>query len=205
MQKKEKYSDEELIIGLQEGDSKMIEYLYRLFSETAKKHFLKPYYEINVDDFPDIIQESFITFYQNIIAKKYPRSSYEVTNKVSILTYLLGIFKNILNKKKIKMFKEENSFNEFLTQLTPDEKSDSLEYLKEESVTNEKILNKVISSLSEKERTLLSMIFSEGKTTHDIAADLNISEISFRHFKSRLLSKIIREINLMSKEEPKNG
>ena len=184
----EKYSDEEIIQRINEGDIKLFEILIRRYDPFLYK--IGRTYRYNHEDTEDLMQDAYINAYCNL--KKFQ-------NRSSFKTWLTRIILNVCYQKQHKLsFK-----NEIISDNVQNEKSN---ILFSHSTDNEKIamnkelghvLENAIHEIPEDYRIVFTLRELNGLSVAETAEALDITESNVKVRLNRAKGMLQKEIKKM--------
>lgn len=171
---------EALIEGIRQGETAALQAVY-------KKHYRMVYALVNkyngdIHDVKDIMQETVIALYQNVVKGKY-----QPTAKLS--TYLYRIAKNICTKR----FSAKNSINEL-----PESLADNSEYNIMYQQRQERIKACLLNELKVDCRKVLVYFYYQKMSLADIATEMGFTP-EFAKNKKRRCMQYFR--NIVKKQE----
>lgn len=155
-----KYSEEELVILLQNKDQQAFSYLYDNYS-AALNGIIYRLVE-NRELAEDILQEAFVKIWNNF-------SSYD-TGKGRLFTWMLNITRNLTidtlrskgYKKQAKISSDENSVSNFTDDSRIAERFDAMG------------LRKQLANLKPEQRSIIDLAYFNGYTQDEISKELDI-------------------------------
>ena len=155
-----KYSEEELVFGLQQQDQQIFSYLYDNYSGAL---FGLIYKMVNDKELAeDILQEAFVKIWNNF-------SSYDKT-KGRLFTWMINLTRNLTidtlrskgYKKQSKIYSDENSVNNFSEKTNEAEKFDAMG------------LRKQLTLLKSEQKDIIDLAYFGGFTQDEISKQLGI-------------------------------
>ena len=160
MERINKYSEEELVLRLQQQDQVAFSYLYDNYAAALNTVIFRM-----IDDHKlceDILQEAFLKIWNNF-------SSYD-KSKGRLFTWMLNLTRNLTidtlrskgYKKQSKISSDENSVNNLQDTTTGIDKFDSMG------------IRKQLSTLKTDQRIIIDLAYFSGFTQDEIAKQLNI-------------------------------
>jgi len=175
-----KYSDIEIIEGIRKQDDRILNWIYDNYYRIVRDHVMKN--SGSEDDVSDVLQESVIILYEQIL-----------DNKLGLTTdlrgYFFGIARNIWN---VQLRKKQKT-TELITDHPDDDGiADSNHHLLE------KIVSRAFTKLKPDQQTVLNL-FAEGNSYEEIALKMNLKSDEYARRKKYLCKEAL--IDLV-KEDP---
>lgn len=169
-----KYSEEELVLRLQNRDQQAFSYLYDNYSAALNGIIYRMVEERELSE--DILQEAFVKIWNNF-------SSYD-TGKGRLFTWMLNITRNLTidtlrskgYKKQAKISGDENSVSNFAGDNAGAEKFDAMG------------LRKQLVNLKPEQRNIIDLAYFNGYTQDEISKEMGIP---LGTVKTRMRSAII--------------
>lgn len=153
--------DDKLIVMLQKGDVEAFDLIYNKYSGKLYKFGLK--YLKSKSDAEELVQSVFIKIWEN---KKILRK------ELSFKSYLYTIAYNDI----CKLFRKRNNLQKFISDAL--NKNPHSSFLIDDSIDYQLLLGRVkqiIDTLPERQKSIFKKSREEGKTTKEIAAELDLS------------------------------
>lgn len=155
-----KYSEDELVFGLQQQDQQAFSYLYDNYSGALFGHIFKMVNEKELAE--DILQEAFVKVWNNF-------SSYD-NRKGRLFTWMINLTRNLTidtlrskeYKKQSKIRGDENSVNNLTDSAHAAEKFDSMG------------LRKQLTLLKSDQKEIVDLAYFGGLTQDEISKQLGI-------------------------------
>ena len=155
-----RYSEEELVALLKNGDRQAFEYLYDHYSGALNGIIFKMINNHELAE--DILQEAFVKIWNNF-------SSYD-TSKGRLFTWMLNITRNLTidtirsksYKKQSKIQSSENAVNYASNNINENDRFDGLG------------IRKQVSLLKEEQQRIIDLAYFEGFTQEEISKKLEI-------------------------------
>jgi RNA polymerase sigma factor (sigma-70 family) len=175
-----KYTDIEIIEGIRKQDDRILNWLYDNYYRIVRDHVMKN--SGTEDDVSDVLQESVIILYEQILDNKLNLTS-------DLRGYFFGIARNIWNAQLRKKQKT--------TELISDHPDDDAI---EESNNHllEKIVSRAFTKLKPDQQTVLSL-FAEGNSYEEIALKMNLKSEEYARRKKYMCKEVLLEL---VKEDP---
>jgi RNA polymerase sigma-70 factor (ECF subfamily) len=173
-------SDFELVERLQKGDIEAFDLIYKKYSGKLYAFGLK--YLRSTAESEELVQSIFLKLWEN---------HKNLKKEFSFKSYLFTIAYN----DTCKLFRKRNYLQKYLSDTLADNPESSFEI--EERIEYQSILERVqmiISKLPERQKTILRKSREEGKTTKEIAAELNLSPGTIDNYISDALKFIRRRL-----------
>ena len=175
-----KYSDIEIIGGIRNQDAKILNWLYDNYYRIVKDHVMKN--SGSDDDVSDVLQDSIIVMYEQIVKGKLNLTS-------DLKGYFFGISRNIWS-----------------TQLRKKQKTSELVFDQPEDVaveeSNEHLLEKIVSRAFTKlkpDQQIVLNLFAEGTSYEEIASRMNLKSEEYARRKKYLCKEALMDL---VKEDP---
>jgi RNA polymerase sigma factor (sigma-70 family) len=155
-----KYSEEELVVQLQNRDQQAFAYLYDNYAGALNGIIYRLVEDKELAE--DILQEAFVKIWNNF-------SSYD-TNKGRLFTWMLNLTRNLTidtlrskgYKKQSKISSDENSVSNYADSGAVSEKFDALG------------IRKQLSNLKPEQRSIIDMAYFNGYTQDEISKEMGI-------------------------------
>lgn len=165
--------------AFEKNDNHMIQKFYKEHYPMVKSMMVKHFPLLKDEDVKDIYQEGIIALWSNIRDGQFTLNA-----QVKLSTYLLQICKfKCLDRLKKKSFRMENPWEETIDH----GEEDYMIFEEDEQVS---ILRKIIASMPDRCRNLLTYFYFEEKKLHEIAHLLDIGEASIKNEKYRCMQKL---------------
>jgi RNA polymerase sigma factor (sigma-70 family) len=175
-----KYSDIEIINGIQKQDDRILSWLYDNYYRIVRDHVMKN--SGSEDDVSDVLQDSIIIIYEQII-----------DNKLNLTTdlkgYFFGIARNIWNTQ----LRRKQKTTELLSDHADD---DPIE--ESDSHLLEKIVSRAFTKLKPDQQTVLNL-FADGNSYEEIALKMNLKSEEYARRKKYICKEILMDL---VKEDP---
>jgi RNA polymerase sigma-70 factor (family 1) len=171
-------NDIELVKRLRKGDIEAFDMIYEKYSGKLYMFGLK--YLRSSDDAKELVQSVFLKVWENHKRLK---------EELSFKSFLFTIAYNDI----CKIFRRRNYHQKFILETIIENNEVSLEV--DERINFQSILErvqKIISTLPERQKTILFKSREEGKSTKEIAAELNLSPGTVDNYISETI-KVIRK------------
>jgi RNA polymerase sigma factor (sigma-70 family) len=179
LQHHKKYTETNLLTGLQMHDDQAYSYLYDNYSKALFSIILQIIPQQQLAE--DVLQEVFIKIWQNI-------QSYDAS-KGRLFTWMLNIARNqAIDRARSKEFNNRSKTSE-LTENVYDRKT-------VQSMINDVGLQKTMENMPEESRKLLDLAYFQGYTQEEIAKILNLP---LGTVKTRIRSTLIQLRDLIGK------
>jgi RNA polymerase sigma factor (sigma-70 family) len=155
-----KYSEEELILSLQQKDQQAFSYLYDNYAPALNGVIFRMVEEKELAE--DILQEAFIKIWDNF-------HQYD-TSKGRLFTWMINLVRNLTidtlrskgYKKQQKISADENSVSNLSNNYSGSERFDTIG------------LRKYLENLKPEQRTIIDMAYFSGYTQDEIAKEIGI-------------------------------
>lgn len=155
-----KYTEQELVLSLQQQDKQAFSYLYDNYSAALFGLIYKMVNEKELAE--DILQEAFVKIWNNF-------SNYDST-KGRLFTWMINITRNLTidtlrsksYKKQSKIYSDENSVNNYSENINSVEKFDAMG------------IRKQLTLLKKEQKELIDLAYFGGFTQNEISIQLNI-------------------------------
>lgn len=186
-------SDGQLVSAVLNGDERAFEEIFeryrRLVSKTVGKFFR------DRNDVEEFVQQSFTKVYLSL-------SKFKGSNSDSLAPWITRISVNVCYDE----FRRRSRNSENLTASFSDNENDHLEMMiegrpasAEDSVVRSQLAEKVLASLSPKDRIAVTMVYSEDYTLAEAAGALGISTSSLKSRLFRCRSQLKTRFNYLFK------
>ena len=175
-----KISDIEILEGVHNQDSKVLNWLYDNYLQSVRKHVLTN--SGSIEDVSDVFQDTIIILYKQI-------SEDHLNLTTDLKGYFFGIARNVWSaqlRKKQKTFELE-------FEIADEEGSDDLF-----DPIPEKIVSRVFQKLKPDQQMVLNL-FSEGLSYEEIASKMNLKNEIYARRKKYLCKESLLEL---VKEDP---
>ncbi|MGV3765540.1 MAG: RNA polymerase sigma factor [Chitinophagaceae bacterium] len=173
MQSGNEHSEQELLLRMAEGDADAFRAMYDMYY--TRLCFFAASYTGDLAEAEDLVQELFIRLW---------RKRTDLPQVSHVKTYLYTSARNaafdFLKSKKRQHLRQETL-----------ELADQWEALEETALVREEVLQQVIAELEalpDKYKTVLKLLFIEGKTYAEISALLNLPQATIRKQKERAVA-----------------
>jgi RNA polymerase sigma factor (sigma-70 family) len=175
-----KFSDIEIIEGIQKQDDKVLNWLYSNYYSLVRDHVVKN--SGSDEDVADILQDSIIIIFEQINENKLHLTS-------DLKGYFFGIVKNVWN---VQLRKKQRT-----TELISDT-IDENELEESNNLLLEKIMVRAFEKLKPDQQLVLKL-FSEGLTFNEIAIRMDLKSEEYARRKKYLSKEALLDI---VKEDP---
>ena len=175
-----KYSDKEIVEGIRKQDDRILNWIYDNYYLLVRDHVVKN--SGSDDDVSDVLQDSVITLYEQIVDDKLNLTS-------DLKGYFFGIVRNIWNAQLRKKQKT--------TELVTDQADeDAIEESNKQLL--EKIVSRAFTKLKPDQQTVLTL-FAEGNSYEEIAEKMNLKSEEYARRKKYLCKESLMDL---VKEDP---
>jgi RNA polymerase sigma factor (sigma-70 family) len=168
-----KLSDKEIIEGIRNQDSGVLNFLYDNYFQAVKNHVLRN--SGSEDDVSDVFQETVITIYQKITD-----GTLNLTSELK--GYFFGVARNIWSSEL-----REKKKTEELTRDFPEEEEDN------NDPVFQRIMARAFSKLKPDCQEVLRL-FYDGKTYQEIAVKMNLKNETYARRKKYLCKESLMEL-----------
>lgn len=175
-----KISDKNILEGIRQQDSKVLNYIYDHYYQTVKNHVTKN--RGTDDDVPDVFQDTIIELYKHVLEDNF-------TLTTDLKGYFFGIARNIWNAHL--RYKKRTVGIE--TDIAEEAESDELFDL-----VLERIMSRAFQKLKPDCQTVLTL-FSDGYSYEEIAGKMKLKNEIYARRKKYLCKEALIEI---VKEDP---
>lgn len=175
-----KFSDIEIIEGIQKQDDKILNWLYSNYYSIVRDHVLKN--SGSNEDVSDILQDSIIILFEQI-------STGKLTLSTDLKGYFYGIVKNVWNAQLRRKQKTTELIFEAIDEDDVEENN---------NILLEKILSRAFSKLKPDQQLVLKL-FAEGMTYEEIALKMELKSEEYARRKKYLSKEALLDI---VKEDP---
>lgn len=175
-----KYSDIEIIEGIRKQDDRILNWIYDNYYRVVRDHVFKN--SGSDDDVSDVLQDSVITLYEQIVEDKLKLTT-------DLKGYFFGIARNIWNSQ----LRKKQKTCELITDHADD---DAIEDINNHML--EKIVSRAFTKLKPDQQAVLNL-FAEGNSYEEIAAKMNLKSEEYARRKKYLCKESLMDL---VKEDP---
>lgn len=164
----------QLIEDIRAGKGDAFKYIYRIHYNTVKSIVKR--YSPNADDAKDVMQDTLIALYENIVNDKFKARS-------SLKTYLFSISRNICYKK-YSTKKSEMKISFIENEKEEDEMENRINH----------IMSSIETHLSEECQKILTYFYFEKKSYAQISADMGYTAAFAKNKKARCMAHLKKSV-----------
>ena len=175
-----KYSDIEIIEGIRKQDDRILNWIYDNYYRVVRDHVVKN--SGSDDDVSDVLQDSVITLYEQIVEDKLKLTT-------DLKGYFFGIVRNIWNGQ----LRKKQKTTELVTDHADD---DAIEDSNNQLL--EKIVSRAFTKLKPDQQIVLNL-FAEGYSYEEIAVKMNLKSEEYARRKKYLCKESLMDL---VKEDP---
>lgn len=174
-----KYSDIEIIEGVRNQDAKILNWLYGNYYRIVKDHVMKN--SGSDDDVSDVLQDSIIVMYEQIVNGKLNLTS-------DLKGYFFGISRNIWSAQ----LRKKQKTSELVFDQPEDDAVEETDHLLE------RIVSRAFTKLKPDQQTVLNL-FAEGTSYEEIASRMNLKSEEYARRKKYMCKEALMDL---VKEDP---
>ena len=169
-----KYSDIEIIEGIQKQDTKILKWLYNSYYSIVKDYVIKN--SGSSEDVADVLQESIIVIYEKI-----------TDNKLNLTTDLKGLFFGIVKNVWNAILRKKQKYISLEFDYIDNENENNIDY------ELEKIVSKAFSKLKPDQRMVLEL-FAQGNSYVEIMEIMGLGSEEYARRKKYLSKEAVIEL-----------